>query len=253
MAKRDRQVTAGSGPVTDRPAAGSPDPQNWKLGDHVYEQVLEMIMNGEFPENSRLPPEAELSARLGVSRPVLRQALRRLREDEIIQSRKGSGSYVLKRPDRSILNFAPVGSIADIQRSFEFRIAVEGEAARLAAERRTEEDLARIGAALEDLDECIRSGTLGADADEAFHLAVCEATGNRFFADARASMQAHIIFGMNLARSLSLTKPADRLELVQSEHVTIFEAIRDQDPTAAETAMRSHIENARRRVFEGQE
>ena len=212
-----------------------------------------MIMNGEFPENSRLPPEAELSSRLGVSRPVLRQALRRLREDEIIQSRKGSGSYVLKRPDRTILNFAPVGSIADIQRSFEFRIAVEGEAARLAAERRSEEDLIRIREALEALDECIRTGTLGAEADEAFHLAICEATGNHFFADARASMQAHIIFGMNLARSLSLTKPADRLELVQSEHVMIYDAIRDQDPAAAETAMRSHIENARRRVFEGQE
>jgi DNA-binding FadR family transcriptional regulator len=244
---------ADSRTVPGRPTDSSPDPQNWTLADHVYEQVLDMIMTGEFPENSRLPPEAELSTRLGVSRPVLRQALRRLREDEIIQSRQGSGSYVLKRPDRSILSFAPVGSIADIQRCFEFRIAVEGEAARLAADRRTDEDLVRISAALEELDECIRTGTLGSDADEAFHLAVCEATGNRFFADARASMQAHIIFGMNLARSLSLTKTAERLELVQSEHVKIVDAIRRQDAAAAEKAMRSHIENARRRVFEGAE
>jgi len=242
---------SGSDTLTKRPADGTADQQNWKLADHVYEQVLDMIMAGEFPENSRLPPEAELSSRLGVSRPVLRQALRRLREDEIIQSRQGSGSYVMKRPDRSILNFAPVGSIADIQRCFEFRIAVEGAAAGLAAERRTEADLGRIRAALEELDECIRTGTLGTDADEAFHLAICEATGNRFFADARASMQAPIIFGMNLARRLTLTKPAERMELVQSEHVAIFDAISSKDPAAAETAMRSHIENARRRVFEG--
>ena len=246
MTTEPAEVTGGAG-------AGHADPQNWKLADHVYEQVLERIMTGEFPQGSRLPPEEELSRTLGVSRPVLRQALRRLREDEIIQSRKGSGSYVLKRPDRSILSFAPVGSIADIQRCFEFRIAVEGEAARLAAERRSDDDLKRIGVALEALDECIRAGTLGSDADEDFHLAVCEASGNRFFADARASMQAQIIFGMNLARSLSLQKTAARLELVQSEHVGIYDAIRRRDRGAAETAMRSHIENARRRVFEGQE
>ncbi len=226
--------------------------RNWTLGDHVYEQVLDLIMTGEFPEHSRLPPEADLSRRFGVSRPVLRQALRRLRDDEIIQSRKGSGSYVLKRPDRAILSFAPVGSIADIQRCFEFRIAVEGEAAKLAAQRRSDEDLARIEAALAALDECIRTGALGSDADEAFHVAVCEATGNRFFVDARTSMQAHIIFGMNLARRLSLTKPGERLELVQSEHVMIYDAISRRDPQAAERAMRDHLDNARHRVFEGQ-
>lgn len=229
-----------------------PEAQSRTLGDQVYEQILDLIMTGEFPANSKLPPEADLSGRLGVSRPVLRQALRRLRDDEIIRSRKGSGSYVLKRPDRAILSFAPVGSIADIQRCFEFRIAVEGEAAQLAAVRRTDDDLARIKAALDALDVSMETGVLGSDADEAFHVAVCQATGNRFFADARTSMQAHIIFGMNLARGLSLTKPRERLQRVQSEHVTIYDAIRQRDPNAAGRTMREHLDNARHRVFEGQ-
>lgn len=64
-------------------------------------------------------------------------------------------------------------------------------------------------------------------------------------------MKANILTGMNLTRNLSLTKPRERLALVQKEHYAIFDAIRDKDPATARNAMRSHVENARKRVFEG--
>lgn len=238
--------------ATTRPRSAEDAPsRKWTLGDQVYEQVLDMIVTGRFPENSRLPPEADLSQELGVSRPVLRQALERLRRDGLISSRKGSGSFVRRKPVAGGPAFAPVDSIADIRRCFEFRLAVEGEAAGLAAVRRTKQGLAQIKEALERLDDCIHTGELGTDADEAFHLAICEATDNRFFATARVSMQAHIIFGMNLARRLSLTHPVGRLELVQREHVDIYDAIARRDAEQACEAMRTHIDNARVRVFEG--
>ncbi len=221
------------------------------MADRVYEKVLAMISSGEAPVGEKLPTEHALCELLEVSRPVLRQALKQLREDGVIVSKQGSGSYVQKRPEESVLDFAPVGSIADIQRTFEFRAAVEGEAAFLAAKRRSDEDIREMRAILADLDDCIRKGALGVDIDELFHEAVCKAAGNQYFAAARTSMKSNILIGLNLTRNLSLTKPVERMEGVQKEHYEILAAIEAGDEAAARDAMRLHVENARRRVFEG--
>jgi DNA-binding FadR family transcriptional regulator len=225
--------------------------QQWKLSDHVYERLFEHIISGEFSEHARLPPETELAALFQVSRPVVREALAKLRDDGIVQSRRGSGSFVTRRPDRAVLRFAPIGGVGDIQRCLEFRCAVEGAAAGLAAVRRNNEDLRAIRAALKDLDACIRSNRVGVDADRQFHLAVCEASKNAFFVSAYESMRTQIEFGMNLALNLSLMRPAERLQLVLGEHVAVYEGIRARAPERAETAMVTHLQNARHRIFEG--
>lgn len=221
------------------------------LSDQVYEKILAMILSGETPVGAKLPTEHALSEVLEVSRPVLRQALKQLREDGVVVSRQGSGSFVQRRPETAVLEFAPVGSIADIQRTFEFRAAIEGEAAYLAAERRTESDLAKMRSQLKELDRCIREGELGVDADEAFHEAICVASGNHYFSAARTSMKANILTGLNLTRNLSLTKPQERMERVQREHYQILDALERGDQDAARVAMRVHVESARKRVFQG--
>jgi len=221
------------------------------LSDRVYESILAMIASGEAPVGTKLPTEQALCSQLEVSRPVLRQALKQLREDGVIVSRQGSGSFVQRRPEGAVLDFAPVGSIADIQRTFEFRAAIEGEAAFLAAQRRTDADITTMRVLLGELDRCIQAGELGVDADEDFHEAICVSSGNQYFTAARTSMKTNILTGLNLTRSLSLTKPQERLELVQGEHYKIFEAIENRDAEAARAAMREHVENARKRVFEG--
>lgn len=247
MATAKQQV---AGAKVDGLNAGNPGKER-TLSDQAYEKILAMILSGETPVGAKLPTEHAMSEALGVSRPVLRQALKQLREDGVIVSRQGSGSYVQRRPETGFMDFAPVGSIADIQRTFEFRVAIEGEAAYLSAQRRTDTDLSKMRSMLEELDRCVREGELGADADEAFHEIICLASGNQYFATARASMKANIMAGMNLMRSLSLTKPRERADLVQSEHYEIFEAIKNCDQEAARTAMRFHVENARKRVFQG--
>ena len=226
---------------------------DWKLSDQVYEKIFERIVTGEFPGNSRLPSEAELVRLFGASRPVVREALARLRDDGVVVSRQGSGSYVKRRPDDAVLRFAPLGSISDIQRCFEFRVVVEGAAAALAAQRRSDDDLKALRDSLDALELCLTTGELGVDADEAFHQAVCRASKNHFFVSVRSSLQQQIEFGMKLARNLSLARPANRLRLVQDEHVAILRAIDSQNPEAARAAMVNHIESARHRVFQGQE
>lgn len=221
------------------------------LSDQVYEKILAMISSGETPVGAKLPTEHALSETLEVSRPVLRQALKQLREDGVVVSRQGSGSFVQRRPETAVLEFAPVGSIADIQRTFEFRAAIEGEAAFLAAERRTDANLTKMLSLLKELDRCVREGELGVETDEAFHQTICIASGNQYFTTARTSMKTNIMTGLNLTRNLSLTKPHERMELVQREHYRILNAIERRDRDEARNAMRDHVENAKKRVFQG--
>jgi DNA-binding FadR family transcriptional regulator len=150
-----------------------------------------------------------------------------------------------------VLRFVPVGSIADIQRCFEFRAGIEGAAAALAAERWEPDDLADIKAALAALEESIRDSRLGTEEDERFHMAVARATHNGYYVSVLASLQPHIVFGMNLTRNLSLLRTAERLRLVQDEHIDIVAAIEARDGPRARRAMETHIANARHRMFEG--
>jgi GntR family transcriptional regulator, transcriptional repressor for pyruvate dehydrogenase complex len=223
-----------------------------RLSGAVYEQIFTLIASGELALNARLPAEAELARRFGASRPVIREALARLRDDGIIVSRQGSGSYVRQRPDNAVLRFVPVSSIADILRCFEFRVGLEGAAAALAAVRAEERDIAEIRSALEDLEASIEARELGADADVRFHLAVAKATHNQYHLSVQNSLQSHIAAGMHLARSLSLhTHTHTRLQLVQEEHVAVLEAIESRDSLRARAAMEIHVNNARYRMFQG--
>ncbi|MFT4172206.1 MAG: FadR/GntR family transcriptional regulator [Rhodocyclaceae bacterium] len=218
--------------------------------DAVYAGIIDAMSNGDFPEQSRLPTETELAQQYGVSRPTVREALSRLRLDGLIASRRGSGSYVLRRPDRNIKRFAPIESLADVQRCFAFRIALESAAAGLAAELRTPRDLEDIRRALDQLDR-VRESDLGVEEDQTFHISIARASQNVFFVTALEMIADQMRVAMQLSRSLSLEKSRSRRELVQAEHREIVTAIEKGSATDAAEAMRLHLGNARRRLFEG--
>jgi len=227
-----------------------------RLGDQLSHRMAELIERGEFSEGSRLPAESELADRFGVSRPVIREALSRLRVMGVIVSRKGSGSYVQKRavlPPRTAVaaGFGPVNSLAEVRKCYEFRMGVEGEAAYYAAQNRTPEMLLIMREGLDRMETATAHGMVGMSADLEFHLAVARASGNEFFETVMQSIRMPIEFAINLARSLTLTRPLEHLRTVQTEHVVMFEAIEARDKDAARLAMRTHIENACSRVFEG--
>ena len=226
-------------------------PEKHSLSSVVYEKILSSIISGDFPVNQKLPTEADLCERYSVSRPVLRDALARLREDNLVVSRRGSGSYVINRPDSAVLEFAQISSIADIQRCFEFRTNVESSAAGLAAIRRTPEQMENIWARYEAMNHANTKHDRATNEDFEFHLSITEASSNHYYATVLKSLNKSIKEGMNLTRGLSLLASEERLKIVQDEHLAVVNAIAEKDQLKAAECMRIHLENARRRMFEG--
>ena len=226
------------------------------LGDHLSSRISDLIEQGEFGDEGRLPSELALADRFGVSRPVVREALSRLRSRGVVVSRKGSGSYFRKSPASGPAPidapaFWPIDSLAAVRKCFEFRTGVESEAAFFAAQNHAPETLEAIRQALERMEAAATDGAVATRADLEFHLAVARASGNEYFEAVLQSMRTPIEFAINLARSLTLTRPLEHLRMVQAEHVVLLKAIEARDRDAARAAMRKHIENTCKRVFEG--
>ena len=220
------------------------------FADQVYGRILSAIMSGVYPKGSRLPSEKQLGETFGVSRPVVRVALSRLQRDGLIESRKGSGSFVLAAPPEDLSTIADLGQIARYQRYQEFRLVVEGAAAALAAERRSDAAMQRIQAAHEKFVREIAEGKFLWQSDRAVHLAIAEASGNEFFPRSLEGPEVSLGDFMTVSLSLTSSRSAERGQLVVREHANIVDAIRTRDSVGARVAMEFHIVQARRRMLD---
>jgi GntR family transcriptional repressor for pyruvate dehydrogenase complex len=219
------------------------------LPDQIYGDILNRILEGEYKEGERLPTEHALAERFSTSRPTVREALARLRADGIISTRHGSGTTVARRPDPDVRRFAPLETLSDIRRCYEFRIVTEAGAAALAALKADAEDIDAIQHAWDELNRIIEEQGIGAKDDFLFHQAVARASKNPFFITVMSFIEEQILFSMNLSRNLSLVKTVERQRLVQAEHMAVLDAIRRKDAAGAGAAMREHLENALERMF----
>ncbi|MCX5543507.1 FadR/GntR family transcriptional regulator [Paraburkholderia sp. CNPSo 3076] len=215
----------------------------------IYSDILNRIIEGEYKEGERLPTEHMLAERFATSRPTVREALAQLRADGIIATRHGSGTTVMRRPDPDVRRFAPLETLSDIRRCYEYRVVVEAGAASLAAQKAEDEDIAAIQREWDNLQTIVETSGIGAKDDFAFHMAVARASKNQFFITALSGIQEQMVFSMNLSRNLSLVKSIERQRLVQQEHLEVLEAIQARDAERASTAMRAHLERAVSRMF----
>lgn len=221
------------------------------LSEQVCKLIIGAILRGEFAADRKLPTEADLAGRYAVSRTTVREALSRLRSEGIVVSRRGSGSYIQRMPARAQAVATQISSIADIEHYYAFRMCVEVGVAELAARMRTDEDMAAIRAAYAALGATDETGAPGVEEDLALHLAIARASHNPFFVPTIEHALAPIRQCMELAQNLGQTHNSVRFAQVQAEHLAIVDAIEQGSPVQAATAMRKHIENARRRIFEG--
>lgn len=218
------------------------------LADRVYHSLFSRISNGEYPVNQKLPSEHSLSEEFGVSRPILRMALEKLRTEGIIYSRQGAGNYVRASTSNPV-GFARVQTLADVQRCYEFRITIESAATHLAAERRDKAALNEIAEALDMMRAATGSMEHREDADFAFHVAITKAANNQYYEVAMRALREHIHVGMKMHGQSLMTDGAKALQVVLEEHTRIFEAISERKGPEAEALMRGHLEHSRDRLF----
>jgi len=152
----------------------------------IYEEIVikvkEMIEQGRLKSGDQLPGERELSEVFHVSRSSLREALRSLESKGYLESRQGDGTYIASNPVESLVS--PLASVIFSEKDsqmelFEMRRLIEPQLAYLAAERATEEEIARMEEALALQEQAIAKGETGTETDKAFHYLMAKATNNK--------------------------------------------------------------------------
>ncbi|PTM46939.1 GntR family transcriptional regulator [Sphingomonas aerolata] len=220
-----------------------------RLADRAYTAIVRIITDDELAIGDRLPSEAKLAAMFGMSRTIVREALARLASDGITQARLGAGSYVKRRPSARLGTHMPMDALAATLGTYEVRFVLEAEAARLAAQRRSDEQLAAIEQALEALRAALLSNAPAHDEDWLLHRAIVEATANAAFLPVFEHLQDAVMRILRAGVDISRSRAPEVIGAMMDEHDAIVEAIRAQDADGAALAMRWHLSQGRKRLM----
>lgn len=213
----------------------------------VEQELERRIRKGPLKAGDRLPTEQGLIGDLGVSRTVVREAVARLQARGMVEVRHGAGVFVAEAGRRASLNkvVADLSQVSTVLDVLEIRLAVEVEAAALAAARRTPSQEARIREAFQAIAASIKRGEQATEADFAFHRAVAEATNNRIFVEFLEGLGQRSIPRAQV--SASRRPDTAYLQKVQQEHAAVVEAIASADADRARNAMRRHLQESQKR------
>jgi DNA-binding GntR family transcriptional regulator len=197
------------------------------LRDQAADVLRNMVVSGALSSGDRIN-EADLAARLGISRGPLREAIQRLGAEGFIEFHQNRGAFV-----RTF-------NLDDLRQMYEAREVIEAKAAQLAANRATDDGIAQLQNLLSSVDEVLRTDTTGAYPVELdLHELVLDLSGNPYLQRAGTDLQNQV----RLARIKSGSSP-DRARQALTEHQDIISAIAARDPKRAGKAMTSHIQNS---------
>ncbi|MEU2778585.1 FadR/GntR family transcriptional regulator [Streptomyces sp. NPDC007162] len=207
-------------------------PRRSALSEQVIAELRNQIASGEWPVGSRIPTEPELVEQLGVARNTVREAVRALAHNGLLDIRQGSGTYVVATSELAGVMHRRFAD-ADPRHIAELRSTLESSAARLAAARRSDKDLRQLDALLARRERAWESGEAEefVTADATFHLAVVAASHN----DVMTAMYADL--GEVLRDWLRADVGAELTPETYMDHARLVEAIRAGDAdTAAKEA-----------------
>ncbi|NUU23533.1 MAG: FadR family transcriptional regulator [Streptomycetaceae bacterium] len=213
-----------------------------KASDVLAAEIRERIFSGEFAEGMPLPPERQLVEQTGLSRATVRESLRILEVEKLLDIRpgRGGGAFV-HRPGReslaSTVQLVIRGQQIRLDALHETREAVEPTCAGLAAQRRTDDDLAAMDAAHLELVEAGGDIPRFLRANVRWHNAVARAGGNELLIGFMSALSQAIYAATDVAQFMD----ADIRDVTARAHASITEAIRDRDRDAATRRMARHV------------
>ncbi|KPC66913.1 FadR/GntR family transcriptional regulator [Streptomyces chattanoogensis] len=212
------------------------------LVDLVIEQMESLIAEGEWGVGTKIPAEPVLVEQLGVGRNTVREAVRALVHTGMLEPRQGDGTYVRAGSGFGAAVQRRLRRAGDLE-AYEVRASLERDAARHAALRRTDEDLAALRGALAERSRAWDSGDVAAfiDADMRFHRAVAAAAHN----DVLAELYEHLSDALRATLQSVVSAPVpDSVRNQYASHEAIVDAIEARDADAAERAALAHLTEA---------
>lgn len=209
----------------------------------VFAYLREQILSRSLTAGDRLPPERDLAARLGISRPVLREALRALAMIGVVEIRHGAGT-ILRRPDAAALGdffaFAMLQDVPVAEDVMEARIAVECQAGRLACARATVTDFDALRTALERIHATVDEVEAGARADFAFHSALVAAAHAPVLSALYAAL-AEPLYRTHVYRRRTTPATEDFKTYVIDDHRQILLALIERQVDRLDAVLRHHF------------
>lgn len=223
-----------------------------KLSQSVVRQIEELILRGILRPGERLPSERELSERLGVSRPSLREAISELQDRGLLATRAGAGIYVAEVLGSAFSPALIRLFAAHDQAVFDyiaFRRDLEGVAAARAAEAGTDTDLKVIDTIFRKMEAAHskRDPSDEAELDAQFHLAIIEASHNVIMLHMMRSMFDLLREGVFYNRRIMFKQSTSRAQLLD-QHRAINDALQARDSEAARAAVEAHLDYVESRL-----
>lgn len=224
--------------------------QSEKLSQSVVRQIEQLILRGILRPGERLPPERDLSERMGVSRPSLRDAISDLQDRGLLESRPGAGVYVAE-----VLGSAFSDALVALFASHDeavfdyiaFRRDMEGLAAERAARLGSDTDIAVVDAVFRKMDAAHQKRDPSDEAalDAQFHMAIIEASHNVVMLHMMRSMYDLLRQGVFYNRQMMFKNRTTRAMLLD-QHRAINDALQARDPAAARAAVEAHLDYVER-------
>ena len=213
-----------------------------RLSDSTADAILSMItIEKKYKSGDKLPNELELAKELGVSRITLREAIHILVAGNVLEFRRGKGTYVKAGvEEQTLTELTPVLSAkVGVDDLFEMRLIFEPEAAYYATLRATDVELNRIVAIGEKIEEKIKEGKDRTQEEMAFHRSIAKATHNEFMSRLMPVIQESVSKGVFLYEKEHLS-----VEDVMNDHRMIMEFMKSRNGEGARSAMKIHILHA---------
>lgn len=218
------------------------------LPDLIAHEIMQQVNDGRLLPGDALPTETALAASFGVSRNVVREAIARLRSDGVIKTKQGRGACVLPTSERATfrVDMAQLGEAERLSQLFELRGLLEIDAAGIAAQRRSEADLAAMQAAIDEMGSQQEFDKARLEGDANFHRALGAATQNEYL-----TTIVDYLSGRLQETKREATKVYEERALLDAtiaEHQAILETVRAQDTAGSRDAMARHICNSAGRL-----
>jgi len=218
-----------------------------RIYEHIVEQIRALIGEGRWAPGDQIPPERELAERFRVSRTSVREALRALEMQGVLESRQGGGTFVRTGDTEALvppLAAAILRGRRELAEVLEVRELIEPGIAQRAAERATAEHVSELEALLEQQRACIATGRPFVDEDTAFHYTLARAADNHIL------LRLHnVILDLLRESRQSYLHVPDRPQTSLRGHEAILRAVKERDGEAAYDASLAHISEVKEGIL----